>query len=303
MLKIRLIRVDCLIASTSLVLLGCISLSSVAQPASANSGAADVERKALRVCQDPSNMPFSNTAGQGIENKIAELFAAKLGLKVEYYSVPQRMNFIRNTLRYKLPGEDYRCDIVMGVPAQFDQVAATKPYYRSTYALVYVKNKGLDDVKSGGDFLNLSPERKAKIKVGLFDRSPASQWMAMHGIEDMARVYRMMDADPEQYPGEIIEKELAQGKVDAAIVWGPIAGYYANKLGTDKLVVIPLKSQPPRVKFDFEMAMGVRYGEPQWKAQIEKLIEENKPAIQKILNDFSVPIVAEGGSPLTPDKQ
>jgi mxaJ protein len=300
MLKLRLTRVDCIVASASLALLSCLTNTSHAQNPSSST---DTERKAFRVCQDPSNMPFSNTAGQGIENKIAELFAAKLGLKLEYYSVPQRMNFIRNTLRYKLPGEDYRCDIVMGVPAQFDQVSATKPYYRSTYALVYMKNKGLDDVKSGGDFLNLSPERKANIKVGLFDRSPASQWLAMHGIEDMARVYRMMDADPEQYPGEIIEKELAQGKVDAAIVWGPIAGFYAKKLGADKVQVIPLKSQPPRVKFDFDMAMGVRYGEPQWKAQIEKLLTENEGEIQTILKDFAVPLVAEGGAPLSVDSK
>jgi quinoprotein dehydrogenase-associated probable ABC transporter substrate-binding protein len=271
-----------------------------AQTASSQPGQVE-ERKALRVCQDPSNMPFSNISGQGIENKIAELFASKLGLPVVYYSVAQRMNFIRNSLRFKLPGEDYRCDIVIGVPAEFDQVSTTKAYYRSTYALVYIKGKGLDDVKSGGDFLNLSASRKAKLRVGLFDRSPASQWLSMHGMEDIAKVYRMMDANPEQYPGEIIEKELQEGRIDAAIVWGPIAGYYANKIGRDKVEVIALKSQPPRVRFDFEMAMGVRYGEPQWKAQIEKLIAENKPAIDSILRDFSVPLVAEGGELLVTD--
>jgi mxaJ protein len=262
----------------------------------------DPQRKAFRVCQDPSNMPFSNLKSEGIENKIAELFASKLGLPVEYYSVPQRMNFVRNTLRFKLPGEDFRCDVLLGVPAGFDQVSATKPYYRSTYALVYLKGKGLDDLKSAGDLLNLPAQKKSKLRIGLFDRSPASQWLAMHGMEDNAKVYRMMDANPDQYPGEIIEKELAEGKIDAAIVWGPIAGYYANKLGRDKVQVVALKSQPPRVTFDFAMAMGVRYGEPKWKAQIDQLIVENKAAIDAILRQYGVPLVAEGGESLPSDK-
>jgi hypothetical protein len=105
-------------------------------------------RKALRVCQDPNNLPFSNLKGEGYENRIAELFARDLKLPVKYYSFPQRLAFIRNTLRYKLPGEDYPCDVVMGVPAGFDQVSATKPYYRSTYALVYARGRSLDGVKT-----------------------------------------------------------------------------------------------------------------------------------------------------------
>jgi mxaJ protein len=272
-----------------------------AQP-STTSAYDEPQRKAFRVCQDPSNMPFSNLKSEGIENKIAELFASKLGLPVEYYSVPQRMNFIRNTLRFKLPGEDFRCDVLLGVPAGFDQVSATKPYYRSTYALVYLKGKGLDDLKSAGDLLNLPAPKKSKLRIGLFDRSPASQWLAMHGMEDNAKVYRMMDANPDQYPGEIIEKELVEGKIDAAIVWGPIAGYYANKLGRDKVQVVALKSQPPRVTFDFAMAMGVRYGEPKWKAQIDQLIVENKNEIDAILRQYGVPLVAEGGESLPSDK-
>ncbi len=103
----------------------------------------------------PNNLPFSNTSGEGIENRIAEVFGKALGLPVTYYSFPQRLAFIRNTLRYKLPGQDYPCDIVMGVPVGFDQVSVTKPYYRSTYALVFAAGKGLDHVKSSADFLRL----------------------------------------------------------------------------------------------------------------------------------------------------
>ena len=109
--------------------------------ASASIGAEET-RTAFRPCIDPGNLPFANIKGEGFENRIAELFAQKLGLPVKNYAFPQRMNFIRNTLRYKLPGEDFRCDIVMSVPAGYDQVSATTPYYRSTYALVYPEGQG-----------------------------------------------------------------------------------------------------------------------------------------------------------------
>src|SRR5258708_10367051 len=97
---------------------------------------------AFRPCIDPSNLPFANDKGEGFENRIAELFAKKLALPVQSYSFPQRMNFIRNTLRYKLPGEDFRCDVVMGVPAGYDQTSTTAAYYHSTYVLVYPQGTG-----------------------------------------------------------------------------------------------------------------------------------------------------------------
>ena len=105
--------------------------------------AAQDARTAFRPCIDPSNLPFANDKGEGFENRIAELFAGKLGLPVQSYSFPQRMGFIRNTLRYKLPGQDFRCDIVMSVPADYDQAWSTAPYYRSTYVLVYPGERAL----------------------------------------------------------------------------------------------------------------------------------------------------------------
>ena len=123
-------------------------------------------RQALKVCQDPNNPPFSNAEGTGIENRIAQVFGKALGLPVVFYSFPQRMNFIRNTLRFKLPGSDYPCDIVMGVPVGFDQVSVTKPYYRSTYALVFAQGKGLDQVKTVEDFLALDAARLKGLRIG-----------------------------------------------------------------------------------------------------------------------------------------
>lgn len=272
--------VKALAAGLALAALSCAVLAQEAVP----------QRTAFRVCQDPNNLPFSNVAGQGIENRIAEVFGKALGLPVTYYSFPQRLAFIRNTLKFKLPGQDYPCDIVMGVPEGFDQVSVTQPYYHSTYALVFPKGKGMDGVTSGADFLSLDPAKLKSLRIGLYDRSPASEWLSNHGLVDQGVPYRTMNADPAQYPGEIVEKDLAQGKIDAAIVWGPIAGYFAQRVKSPELAVVPLKSEKG-VKFDYQIAMGVRYGERAWKQQIEQLIESKRPEIDAILKEYRVPIV------------
>ena len=277
-------------ASRAAAVLALIVAGGLAVPASAQE--APAPRKAFRVCQDPNNLPFSSVKGTGFENKIAELFAKDLNLPVEYYSFPQRLAFVRNTLRYKLPGQDYPCDIIMGVPAGFDQVSATKPYYRSTYALVFAEGKGMDGVKTVEDFLKLDRAVLDKLRIGLYDRSPASEWLNKHKLVDQGVPYQIMNADPAQYPGEIIEKDLASGKIDAAIVWGPIAGYFAKQVKEPKLTVVPLRSEPG-VKFDYAMAMGVRYGERDWKQTVESLIEKRKPEITQILRDYGVPLLEE----------
>jgi quinoprotein dehydrogenase-associated probable ABC transporter substrate-binding protein len=276
------------------LVLACSAVCSTLGAGLASAADAPELPSALRVCIDPGNLPFSNTNGEGIENKIAELFGAKLGLKVEYYAFPQRMGFIRNTLRYKLPGEDYKCDVVLGIPAGYDQVSSTKPYYRSTYALVFPKGKALDRVRSGDELFRVPDATQKTLRVGVYDKSPAATWLAKHGWEDQAKIYPMLSPNPEQYPGEIIERDLANGAIDAAIVWGPIAGFYAKRVKAPELVVIPLKSEPG-IRFDYEMAMGVRYGEPAWKATIEKLIADNQVALTGILRDYNVPLVDERG--------
>ena len=260
----------------------------------AASARADETPKAFRPCIDPSNLPFANTRGEGFENHIADLFAKQLGLPVKNYAFPQRMNFIRNTLRYRLPGEDYRCDIVMSIPAGYGLASATAPYYRSTYMLVFPKGKGLDAVKAGTDLFALPPEVLRALSIGVYDKSPGSTWLARHGLEAQAKLYPIMSPDPEQYPGEIVEKDLAQGKIDAAIVWGPIAGYYATRVHNVELALVPLKSEPG-IQFDFEIAMGVRYGEPEWKKTVERLINDNRVAITQILREYNVPMLNERG--------
>src|SRR3954471_1790404 len=126
--------------------------------------------RALRVCEDPNNLPFSNDKGEGFENKIAEVLARKLDLPLEAFYYPERINIVRNTIRYKLPNEsDYRCDLLTGVPSDWTAVAATKPYFRSTYVLVYAKG-GPIDVGSVEQFLGLDKSVLKKLKIGVYER-------------------------------------------------------------------------------------------------------------------------------------
>ena len=246
-------------------------------------------RDAVRVCQDPNNLPFANDKEEGFENRIAELLGKHLGVPVTYFNYPQRFVFIRNTLRYKLPGEDYPCDVIIGVPVGFDQVAVTKPYYRSTYAMVFAQGKGLDDVNSVDDFLALGPERLSKLKIGLYDKSPASQWMDRHNLVDQGVPYQTINVAMDHYVGDIIDKDLAGGKLDVAIVWGPVAGYYASKFNPP-MKVVPMKSEPG-VQFDFAFGMGIRRGEPEWKAQLEGFLDTHQAQIAEILKTYNVPLI------------
>lgn len=276
-------------AGRFIALLICLAASPV-QPAVGQSG--DEDERAFRVCQDPGNLPFSNVKGEGFENRIAELFAGRLGWKVEYYSFPQRLGFIRNTLRFRLPGQDYACDVVMGVPARYDQAAPTRPYYRSTYALVL--GSRLREVHSVEQFLALPAEQRERLRIGVYDRSPASAWLARHALVAQGVPYRILNADPEHYPGEIIEKDLAAGAIDAAIVWGPIAGFFVKRLPDAGLRVLPLASEPG-VPLAFEIAIGVRHGEPEWRATLDRLIADNQAQIDGILREYGVPLVDADG--------
>lgn len=252
----------------------------------------DSPRRALRVCQDPNNLPFSNQAEEGLENRIAAVMAKAMALPLEHFWYPQRVNFVRNTLRYKLPGDaEYRCDLLIGIPAGFDQVMTTRPYYRSTYALVFVEGRKVD-VRSADEFLALDPKLRERLTVGIYDRSPATQWIMKHGLNEQTIPYRMLNADPAHYPGQIIEQDLAQGKIDAAVVWGPIAGFFARRV--PGLKVIPLASEPG-VKFDYSMAMGVRHGEGEWRDQVQAVVDANAAEIETILIDFGVPLVDADG--------
>lgn len=250
----------------------------------------------LRVCADPNNLPLSNQKQEGYENKIAELLAGKLGWKLEYAWFPQRMGFIRNTLRARDSQNDrYKCDLVIGWATGAEMAATTKPYLRSTFAIAYIKGRGLDAVKTPEDLLKLPPEQLKKLKLGAFAQSSPVDWIVRNDLANQLVPYQTMSGDPENYPGQIVERDLVSGEIDAAFVWGPIAGYFAKNVTSAEVVVVPFKPQPG-YQFDYSISMGVRYGEKEWKAKIEKLIEENRPQIQQILASYNVPQLDEAGN-------
>jgi mxaJ protein len=248
-------------------------------------------RAALRVCADPFNLPMSNREGEGYENRIAELFGKRLSLPVVYEWFPQRIGFIRNTLRNNETEDgSYKCDLVMGVIENFELAATTRPYLRSSWALVYVKGRGLDFIQGQDDLKNLSDEQKAGLRIGVWDRGPGTDFVFQNGLMEQAIPFQSMSGDARENPGKIIERDLVEDRINLTFVWGPIAGYYAKQIKDHEVVVIPMRNEPG-LKFDFQIAMAVRFGEKAWKAQIDQLVADNQADIDAILGDFGVPML------------
>ena len=270
-------------------------LLSVASHAKEDAGIPDV----LRVCADPYLLPFSNQEGEGYENKIAELFAKKMGVELEYTWFTQSMGFIRNTLKStegSASGNTYRCDLVMTVPSAFELAATTEPYYTTYYMLVYVKGRGLDDI-TNPQMLNEEYVEKnnPEFKFGLSDKGPAQLWVFYQGLMSYMVPYQGQPGNPKVHPGKVLIDDLIDGKFDATIIWGPTAGYY-KKLYKDKadLVLLPLtkkNKENAEAKYEYSMSMAVRYGEKAWKDKINQLIQENRAEINQILLDYGIPIV------------
>lgn len=267
----------------------------VAGPAATAQEPAFTPPRALKVCVDPNNLPFSNDKGEGFENRIAQLIARDLGLPLEVFYYPQRINIVRNTIRYKLPNEsEYRCDLLTGVPTDFSAIAATQPYFRSTYVLVYARGRKIE-AASAEQFLALDRTTLAGLKIGVYERTPAVDWLKKHDLLDQAVPYRLLNPDPGHYPGKIIDDDLANGKIDAALVWGPIGGYFARRIASLELVVLPLQPEPG-LRLEFGVSMGVRPGETAWLARIQQALDRNRDDIVQLLREYGVPMVDEPGA-------
>ncbi|KMZ12126.1 hypothetical protein BHUM_06392c [Candidatus Burkholderia humilis] len=244
----------------------------------------------LRVCADPNNMPLSNQKGEGYENKIANQMASDFGWKIEYTYWPQRMGFVRNTLRDKVPNtEQFKCDLIIGVPREYELTATTRPYLHSTYAMVFQNKPEYASIKAPSDLMNLPPDQLKKMKLGIFVKSPATDWLLRNNLIDQAVSYQGQSGDPDAFPGEVIERDLAKGNVDAAFIWGPIAGYFVNCLD-NKVRLVPIPPQPG-IRFDYEISMGVRYGEKAWRDKVDNWIASNQPKIDQILTSYQVPLL------------
>lgn len=250
----------------------------------------------LKVCADPYMLPMSNHKEEGYENKIAELLANKLGLKLKYEFFPQRMGFIRNTLRAESESSaGYKCDLVINVPSSFELAATTDPYYTTTYVLVYAKGRKLDAVTEAEMLTKVVEENNIKMKIGVTDRGPAQLWVFYQNLMGSMVPYQGHPGNVKIDPGHVLIKDIVDGKIDAAVIWGPTAGYYAKKYKEKaELVLLPVKDDVKKnreMRFAFSNSMAVRYGEKAWKEKINNVIKENKAEIDRILTDYGVPLV------------
>jgi mxaJ protein len=253
-------------------------------------GRAQEHGRTLRVCADPNNLPFSNAKQEGFENRIAELLARDLGAKLEYTWWAQHRGYIRNTLKAG------QCDLLVGVPTDLEMVLATSPYYRSGYVFVYRKNAGYRIASLDSPLL-----RKLTVGVQLvgddYANTPPAHALARRGIIQNIRGYSVIgDYSQPNPPARIIEA-VANGEVDVAVAWGPLAGYFAKQQKVP-LEVVPVtpQSDSPALPFVFDISMGVRRGEKSFRDEIEMAIGRNRQAIDRILREYGVPRIPKEGA-------
>ena len=253
---------------------------------------------ALRVCADPHSMPQSNDRGEGYENKIAEALARDLGKKVEYTYFPQRMGFVRNTLRARdEQTQQFKCDLIIGVPKGYELTATTQPYMHSIYALVVRPRAEFKELKSADDLLKLPPATLHALRIGLFAQTPASDWVLQNGLIERAVMYAAQSGDPNETPDTIVERDLASGKIDVAVVWGPIAGFVVSRhSGANAWLAVPFKPDP-KIRFDYEIAMGLRQGEKEWQNTLNDWIAAHHAEIGQILTTYHIPLLDEPAPP------
>jgi quinoprotein dehydrogenase-associated probable ABC transporter substrate-binding protein len=260
--------------------------ASVAAQTSEDGSIELVDPKVLRVCADPRDLPFSNEAGEGFENKIAELLAQKLGKTLAYEYYPGATGFVRNTLNA------HRCDVVMGMPQGDDIVQGTNPYYRTTYVLVSKKGSGLDAVDSLEDPL-LQNKR-----IGIVAGTPPATNLAVNGLLGKVKSYPLVVDTRVDAPTSAMMDDLEGDRIDVAILWGPIAGYLA-KHATIPVKVTPLVKETSGPRIIYRIGMGVRHSDQEWKRLLNKLIAENQTEITHILATYGVPLLDENNALLT----
>jgi mxaJ protein len=233
----------------------------------------NAEARVLRVCADPDNLPFSDAKGGGFEDRLAALLARELGATVETIHRARGRGFLRETLSAR------RCDVVLGVPVGLERVRTTRPYYRSAY--VFVTRRGL--VLDGLDDARL---RTLRIGVPLVGddgaNPPPERWLAARGIVDGVRGYPVAAG-----PTAILEA-VARGEIDVAIVWGPLAGWYARRVASN-LVVQPINGAPPD-EAEFAIAVGVRRDDGPLAEELDGVLARRKVEIAALLADYGVPL-------------
>jgi quinoprotein dehydrogenase-associated probable ABC transporter substrate-binding protein len=246
-----------------------------------------VDPHVFRACADPRDLPFSNEAGEGFENKIAELLAHKLGKSVAYTFYPDATGFVRNTLNA------HRCDVVLGIAQGDDLVQPTTPYYRTSYVAAYHRDGSLKGLES------LSDPRLKTAKIGIVAGTPPATLLAENGLLGHIKSYALVVDTRFDSPTHQMMDDLERGEIDVALLWGPIAGYYATKAKTPTAVV-PLVKDQGDARMVYRIVMGVRHSDQNWKRDLNKLISENQGEIQAILRSYGVPLLDENDKPISP---
>ena len=264
----------------------CLGLVPFVAAASAQ-GAEPTSAAFLRVCADPDNMPFSDAKGEGFENKLAELIAGKLDARLEYSWFPEATGYVPNTM-----GRD-ACDLVMGYAQGTGLIEDTNPYYYTSYVLIY---RADDGSLAGVDSLS-DPRLKDKA-IGYFARTPPASILALHGLVGGAKPFEVHADDSASQAAIEMIGQIASGKLDAGLLWGPVGGYYAERADVP-LTLVPLVKEKAGPTTIYGITMGVRPNEPQWKHTINKLIADNQGEINVILQGYSVPLLDEKGNLIT----
>jgi mxaJ protein len=235
----------------------------------------------LRVCADPDDLPFSDSALRGFENKIASVIARDLGDTVAYTWWPNRRGFIAHTLRVG------RCDVVIEAPKGLDIVLTTKPYFRSTYYFVTRHDRPAKPTSLDDPLL-----RKMHIGVSMMGEdyalSPPGQALTQRGLG--AHLFGFQSYyDADHHPGDIIDA-VSTGKVEAAVAWGPLAGYYA-KHSSVPLDLSPLPDSDTVTGYPmaYDVALGVRITDRALRDTLNKVIDRKQAAIDSVLHDFGIP--------------
>jgi len=239
----------------------------------------------LRVCADPNNLPFSNRRQEGFENKIADLIARELQVKVEYTWWAQRRGFVRNTLKAGL------CDVVIGMPSSMELALTTAPYYRSTYAFVFRKDSNFKLQSFDDEVLKHVPIGVQLIGDDFANAPPAHALTNRHIIQNVKGYSVYGDYNQANPPARIVEA-VAKREIDVAVVWGPLAGYFAKREGVP-LEVVPVSPRIdlPYLPFVYDISMGVRREDSAFKDQLDEILARKSREIGNILDEYNVPRV------------
>ena len=248
----------------------------------AESGTELEQRSALRICADPNSMPFSNRFKQGFENKIAALLATTLDLPVVYYWYPQSTGFVRVTLRSR------QCDVIIGISAGNEFVLNTNPYYTSAFSILYPKNADYE-LSSLKDTVI----REKNFRIGIIAGTPPAGILLEENLMEQGRFYHLVVDTRKESPAEQIVKDMVAGKLDIAVLWGPIAGHWNKKYGNLYKIVPLVKDHSTTHRMIYRITMGVRNAEINFKRQLNKLLRDEQKKIHAILTEYQVPMVEE----------